>query len=74
MREWLKNHRKQKGFTMKEIGAKLGVSESYYCAIESGSRKTQLSLGMVVKLSRILGITVEQIADYESDQCEQVAG
>lgn len=74
MRKWLKEHRTQKGLTMKELGVELGVSESYYCAIENGSRKSQLSLDMAAKLSEILGITIAQIVDYETDCGERVAG
>lgn len=74
MRKWLKEHRTKKGLTMKELGVELGVSESYYCAIENGSRKSKLSLDMAAKLSEILGITIAQIADYETDCGERVAG
>lgn len=34
MREWLKSLRTEKGLTMKDMGQKLCISESYYCAIE----------------------------------------
>ena len=51
MRKWLKEHRTQKGLTMKE-----------------------LSLDMAAKLSEILGITIAQIVDYETDCGERVAG
>ena len=70
MRVWLKDLRKEKKLTMKELGEKLGISESYYCAIENGSRKDQLSLGMAAKLSDVLGISVETIATYEKDRAE----
>ena len=68
MREWLKNLRKEKGFTMKSLGAKIGVSESYYCAIENGSRKGQLDLKMAVGLSSALGIPVDAIIAYEMQE------
>ena len=66
MREWLKKQRTDKGMTMKEVGAKLGVSESYYCAIENGSRKAELSLPMAKKLSEVFGVTVDEISNLEA--------
>ena len=39
MRDWLKNLRIEKKLTMKELASKLGISESYYCAIENGERQ-----------------------------------
>lgn len=73
MRVWLKNLRKEKKYTMKELGEELGISESYYCAIENGSRKDELSLGMAAKLSEVLGITVDTIAEYEKNRSEGLA-
>lgn len=69
MREWLKNKRKDKGMTMKALGEELGVSESYYCAIENGSRKAELSLPMAQKIAAVFGITVDEIS-----RLEEVAG
>ena len=66
MRKWLKERRANKGMTMKELGEELGVSESYYCAIENGSRKAELSLPMAKKLSEIFGITVDEISRLET--------
>lgn len=67
MRKWLKDRRTEKGLTMKELGAKLGVSESYYCAIESGSRKAELSLPMAKKLSEVFDLSVDVIATLEAE-------
>ena len=69
MREWLKVRRKAKGLTMKELGAELGISESYYCAIENGSRKAELSLPIAKKLAEVFEMTVDEIADLETECC-----
>lgn len=66
MRKWLRERRTDKGMTMKELGAELGVSESYYCAIENGSRKAELSLPMAKKLSEVFGVTVDEISNLEA--------
>lgn len=65
MREWLKNLRKEKGYTMKTLGGMIGVSESYYCAIENGSRKGKMDLTLVANLSDALGIPVETVIEHE---------
>lgn len=52
MREWLKTLRTEKGMTMKEVGEKLGVSESYYCMIEAGERQKKLDMMVASGLSR----------------------
>ena len=67
MREWLKNLRTEKGFTMKELAAKLGISESYYCAIENGDRQKNMDITLVAALSAALGVSISMIAQYESD-------
>lgn len=38
MRKWLKEIRKTKKLTMKAVAESAGISESYYCTIENGSR------------------------------------
>lgn len=70
MREWLRDRRKAKGLTMKQLGEKLGVSESYYCAIENGGRKKELSLGMASALARELEISVDEIIELEGGLAE----
>lgn len=65
MREWLRDRRKAKGLTMKQLGKRLGVSESYYCAIEKGERKKELSLGMTAKLAQELETSVDEIVELE---------
>lgn len=65
MRDWLKNSRTVKGLTMKEMGAKLGISESYYCAIEAGTRQKKMDLTFVAALSSVLGLSIADIVEYE---------
>lgn len=68
MREWLKNLRNEKGLTMKEMGTKLGISESYYCAIENGERQKKMDIVLVSGLSSALGVPVAKIMRYETDE------
>lgn len=66
MRKWLKDSRIEKGFTMKELGTKLGISESYYSAIEAGIRQKNMDLTLVAALSSVLEIPIADIVKYEA--------
>ncbi len=52
----LKDYRKAKNLTMKQVAKKLGVSESCYCLYENNKRKP--SLETVKKLAKIFGCSV----------------
>jgi transcriptional regulator with XRE-family HTH domain len=67
MREWLKSARKEKNLTLKEVGAALGITESYYCSIENGERQKRLDLMVASGLSEILGIPVAEIVRLEAE-------
>lgn len=72
MREWLKKSRTEKNLTMKELGGKLGVSESYYCAIEAGTRQKKMDLTLVAALSSALELPVADIVKLEHEYLETV--
>lgn len=65
MREWLKRLRTDSGLTMKEMGEKLGISESYYCAIEIGDRQKRMDLKLASGIAGIFGISVDQVVAYD---------
>jgi len=65
MREWLKNARTEKNLTMAEMGSKLGISESYYCSIENGTRQRKMDCVLVGALSAILQMPVDVIIQHE---------
>ena len=65
MRKWLKEHRESNGYTMKELADKLDISESYYCAIENGSRQKRMDLALVAALSATLDIPISVIVQNE---------
>ena len=72
MREWLKNLRTEKKYTQKELGAKLGISESYYCAIENGERQKNMDMLIVSGLSAAFGVSVARIVQMENDHRAKV--
>lgn len=65
MRKWLKSLRGKKGLTMAETGKKLGISESYYCAIEKGTRQVRLDMALASRISQALEVPLDIIAKEE---------
>ena len=57
----LKDFRKQKGFTMKEVGKKLNVAENTISQWERGKRKP--SFQVLVKLAKLYGCSVADFVD-----------
>ena len=68
MREWLRDLRNQQGYTMKTVAEKLGISESYYCAIENGERQKRMDMVLASGLSVIFGIPMAEIVTLEKGE------
>ena len=66
MREWLKAAREDKGITSTEAAQFLGVSLPYYSMIESGLRKKTLDVVTALRLSKLLGMTMEEVVKHET--------
>ena len=67
MREWLRTARREKKLTMKDMAAALGISESYYCAIENGERQKRLDIMVASTLAEVLGVSVAEIIRQEAE-------
>lgn len=67
MREWLKECREAKGYTMKEMSQRLDISECYYCAIENGSRQKKMDIALASSLAYVLGVPISEIVQYEAE-------
>lgn len=65
MREWLKNARSEKGYTMAQLSEMLDITESYYSLIERGERQKRMDITLVTKLADALGMTIQQIVEAE---------
>ena len=65
MRDWLKEKRCERGYTMAQMAEKLGITESYYSLIEAGNRQKKMDMILAGKLSDVLGITMQQIVEME---------
>lgn len=68
IRELRKQHKMNKGYTMKDMGEKLGISESYYCAIENGDRQKRMDMLIASGLATIFSIPVAKIVSFEKQQ------
>jgi len=66
MRKWLKELRKERNLTQDGVAGELGLSQSYYSEIENGCKQADLNLSTVMKLSEILGVTVDFIIQQEN--------
>ena len=65
MRKWLKDLRKNKGWTQANVAEKLGVTTAQYAYIEAGERQADLNLSTLTALSEIFKISVSKIIKYE---------
>lgn len=55
MRNWLKDLRKEKGYTQEDLSREVGISRSYYTQLERGYENKQPSTKVAKELGRILG-------------------
>lgn len=66
LRNWLKQFRKERGMTQKQVAEQLNISESYYSYIEAGDRQKMMDISLARKISKIFGISIEQIVENEN--------
>ena len=65
MRDWLLQQRKEKGRTMKDMAAALGISEGYYCCIENGDRQKRMDLVTLLGIASALECDPAELMYYE---------
>ncbi len=46
MRQWLREIRKSQRYSQREIAEKAGISQSYFCFIEKGSKNVNVETAM----------------------------
>jgi DNA-binding XRE family transcriptional regulator len=57
-REWLKQKRASKGYTVREVAPLLGISWTHYSDIENGRRNPSLELA--IKIAKLYSFKVEK--------------
>lgn len=70
MRNWLKELRSQNGYTQTEVANKLGISQNYYCSIESGERQKDLDLSFITRIASIFNVSIEWIVEQENHKTD----
>ncbi len=67
----IKKYRKEKGYTQFQLAEKIGVSEFYISALETGNRKPGRET--LIKLSNEIGIPIEGLLELETEQSVKFA-
>lgn len=67
MRDYLQKMRVEHGLTQKDMGKKLGISESYYCCIENGERQRKMDVVLAASLATVFGIPIARIYELEAE-------
>lgn len=65
MREWLKELRKEAGYSTYKVAELSGVSQSYYASIETGSRGKPLNVDVAKKIAEALHFDWTKFYDDE---------
>lgn len=68
MRLWLKELRQSHGLTMKDMGDRLDISESYYCAIENGDRQKKMDIMLAAGIAAVFHIPVSKVVSFEQNE------
>ncbi len=67
MRGYLKKMRNEVKLSQQAIADRIGISQNYYCYIESGERQQDISLGLLQKLSSALEIPLDDLIQAENE-------
>ena len=65
MRAWLKDRRVNVNLTQQEVADYLGVHISHYSNIENGTRQKDMDMSLIVKLSEVLKMPIDEIVQNE---------
>ena len=63
MREWLSSIRKSKGKSQYDVANEIDISQSYYAAIELGTRGNPLNVDVAKKIATNLGFDWQRFYD-----------
>ena len=66
MRDWLRDARLAAGKSQKQLAGELKITESYYFYIERGLRQKKMDITLAWKLSKALGMSIDEIAEHEN--------
>lgn len=64
-REYLIVMRNERGLTQRDVSQELGISESYYNLIENGSRQKNMSVSILLGLSKVMKVSIKILINKE---------
>lgn len=74
-RKWLKDLRKEKGLTLKELGQRVGHSESYLFHLENGTRKGKgLTVELICRIATATGALAYDLLQAEQAWLKEARG
>lgn len=57
--------RELKGLSQQNVAETIGITRQYYQQIEAGERQQKMDITLITKLSKVFGISVNQIINNE---------
>lgn len=74
MRTWMVEMRNSSRQSQYKLAGVLGISQSYYAAIEAGKRQTDMSYSMMERLAKAFKLPVQAVIEAESERRERQGG
>ena len=72
MRGWLRQLRKDRGLTQREVAARLGICQSYYGYIETRGRQKKIDLPLLAKIAGVFQEPLMALVDIETSAAEDM--
>ena len=72
MRGWLRQMRKDRGLTQREVAARLGICQSYYGYIETRGRQKKIDLPLLAKIAGVFQVPLMALVDIETSAAEDM--
>ena len=72
MRGWLRQLRKDRGLTPREVAARLGICQSYYGYIETRGRQKKIDLPLLAKIAGVFQVPLMALVDIETSAAEDM--
>ncbi len=67
MRKWLRDLREASKMSQQTVAERIGISQNYYCMIESGERQPKMTIEMAKKLSEVFEVPIDTILENEAE-------
>ena len=72
MRGCLRQLRKDRGLTQREVAARLGICQSYYGYIETRGRQKKIDLPLLAKIAGVFQVPLMALVDIETSAAEDM--